>query len=264
MRLLQEIQRLLGSNESGVLVTVLAGSDSVGSKILVVGSRLVAGTLGDTELDTAVVTQANVFLESREDTRAVKLSEFAQSVTSRDEITVLFERIEPEPRLVICGAGHVGAALTKLGSFLGYRVMLIDDRVEFLNHERFLDEKVELVLAENWTDAVRDSLGNGKGLAVAIVTRGHNQDEECLRAVMGVTPDYVGLIGSKRRTNIVIERLRQSGVADADLKTIRAPIGLDIGAVTPEEVALAIIAEIVAERRGGHGNSLSAWRRSQA
>jgi xanthine dehydrogenase accessory factor len=82
-----------------------------------------------------------------------------------------------------------------------------------------------------------------------------------MRAVVGTNPDYVGLIGSKRRTNIVIDKLRLGGASEDQLKNIRAPIGLDIGAVSPEEVALAIIAEMVAERRGGKGGSLSEWRR---
>jgi xanthine dehydrogenase accessory factor len=82
-----------------------------------------------------------------------------------------------------------------------------------------------------------------------------------MRALVTTNPDYVGLIGSKRRTTIVIDRLRNSGANEEQLKDIRAPIGLDIGAVTPEEVALAILAEIVAERRGGKGRPLSKWRR---
>ena len=97
---------------------------------------------------------------------------------------------------------------------------------------------------------------------MAIVTRGHKQDEECLRAVMSSRADYVGLIGSKRRTNFVLEKLREEGVADEQLAQVRAPIGLDLGAVSPEEVALAILAEIVAQRRGGNGAPLSEWRRS--
>jgi len=93
------------------------------------------------------------------------------------------------------------------------------------------------------------------------VTRGHNEDEQCMQAVVRANPDYVGLIGSKRRTSIVIERLRESGISEEQLRKIRAPIGLDIGAVSPEEVALSIMAEIIAERRGAAGGSLSAWRR---
>ena len=108
-----------------------------------------------------------------------------------------------------------------------------------------------------------EAIGNGRGVSVAVVTRGHNEDEQCMKVVMRANPDYAGLIGSKRRTSIVIERLREAGIPDEHLRNIHAPIGLDIGAVTPEEVALAIMAEIVAQRRGAAGGSLSAWRRTR-
>jgi xanthine dehydrogenase accessory factor len=175
---------------------------------------------------------------------------------------VMFERIEPEPRLVICGAGHVGAALARLAHLIGYKATLIDDRAAFVSRERFArEDDVELVAAEDWAEAVRAHVRSGRGVAVAVVTRGHNEDEECMRAVMEAGPDYVGLIGSKRRTNIVLERLREAGVDERLLREVRAPIGLDIGAVSPQEVALSVLAEIVMHRRGGTGKPLSAWRR---
>ena len=184
-------------------------------------------------------------------------------LSAAEEILLLFERLQPAARLVICGAGHVGAALARLGGLLGYHTTLIDDRAEFLRSDRFPGENIELVVADNWGDSVQTAIGNGKGVALAVVTRGHNQDEECLHAIKDLDIDYVGLIGSKRRTNIVIDNLRRAGVAEEKLKLIRAPIGLDIGAVSPEEVALAIMAEIVSDRRGRSGGSLSAWRRNR-
>src|SRR5262249_61090549 len=114
-----------------------------------------------------------------------------------EEMLFLFERLEPAPCLVICGAGHVGAALARLGSLLGYRTTLIDDRSEFLRQDRFPGQNIELVLAENWGDSVRRSVGSGKGEALAVVTRGHNQDEECMRAIKDLEPDYIGLIDRK-------------------------------------------------------------------
>jgi xanthine dehydrogenase accessory factor len=163
--------------------------------------------------------------------------------------------------LVVCGAGHVGASVAKLGAFLGYQTALIDDRAEFLERERFAGHEIELVVASDWSSAVRETIANGRGVSVAVVTRGHSEDEQCMRAVIETKPDYVGLIGSKRRTTIVINRLREAGASEEEIRKIHAPIGLDIGAVSPEEVALAIMAEIVAERRGAGGGSLSAWRR---
>jgi xanthine dehydrogenase accessory factor len=176
---------------------------------------------------------------------------------------VLFERVEREPRVVVCGAGHVGASLARLAEAVGYRVTLIDDRADFVTRARFPETEIELVAAsDGWRRAVQTSVGKGRGVYVAVVTRGHNEDEECMRAVVAARPDYVGMIGSRRRTNIVLERLRESGVADEILREVRAPIGLDIGAVSPEEVALAVLAEIVATRRGGSGKPLSQWRRA--
>jgi xanthine dehydrogenase accessory factor len=144
---------------------------------------------------------------------------------------------------------------------MGYSATLIDDRAEFVRRELFPDERIHLVATDSWSTAVRNAVGDGRGVSVAVVTRGHSEDEQCLRAIIATDADYIGLIGSKRRTNIVLDRLRQDGADEGKLGRVRAPIGLDIGAVTPEEVALAIMAEIVAVRRGGRGGSLSEWRR---
>jgi xanthine dehydrogenase accessory factor len=116
-------------------------------------------------------------------------------------------------------------------------------------------------LAEDWAKAMREAIATAGRVSVAIVTRGHKQDEDCLRAVISSNASYIGMIGSQRRTNIVLDKLREEGTKQEQLKKVRAPIGLDIGAVSPEEVALAILAEIVAERRGGSGAPLSDWRR---
>jgi len=261
--LLKAINQLLADGSVAAVITVMTGARDVGAKLIAEENGRCFGTLQSKALDEVVISRAQKFLESREDTRTIALNEFAPQFSSAEEVLLLFERLEPPPRLVICGAGHVGAALAKLGSFLGYQTILIDDRSEFLRPDRFPGADVKLVVAEDWGDSVRSVVGNGKGVALAVVTRGHSQDEECMHAIKGLDIDYVGLIGSKRRTNIVIDHLRQSGVTEEKLKSIRAPIGLDIGAVTPEEVALAIVSEIVAERRGRTGGSLSGWRRQR-
>jgi xanthine dehydrogenase accessory factor len=243
------------------LATIIEGSAKVGAKLLIESTGKTTGDLGATTLNEAIANFAQKFLRSRDEAHTFHVSDFAPELTSFAATRILFERIQPEPRIVIFGAGHVGAALAKLASFANYQVTLIDDRSEFVTRERFPDVLIELVAAESWSQAAGAAIGEGHGVSVAIVTRGHAEDEECLRAVLNSAPDYVGLIGSKRRTNIVLDRLRATGVATERLDKVRAPIGLDIGAVTPEEVALAILAEIVAERRGGRGVSLSSWRR---
>lgn len=250
------IEQVLERGDIAVLVTRVTGPRNVGAKLLVQENGETAGSLGDAELDSVALAQATSFLASREETRLFNFSSF--------ETSLLFERLQPAPRLVVCGAGHVGASLAKLAAFAGYQTTLLDDRAEFLKRDRFPEKQIDLMVAEDWNSAVRDAVGNGRGVSVAVVTRGHNEDEQCMQAVVHASPDYVGLIGSKRRTSIVIERLREAGVPEEQLKKIHAPIGLDIGAVTPEEVALAILAEIVAQRRGAAGGSLSSWRRTQA
>jgi xanthine dehydrogenase accessory factor len=219
------------------------------------------GSLGDEALDRAVALHAAAFLESRVETRVFRVKEFAPELTDWSDAQILFERIQAEPRLVICGAGHVGASLAKLASLMGCRSTLIDDRAEFVTRDRFPESNIDLVVAASWSEAVQTAMTDGHGVSVAIVTRGHSEDEQCLRAALKVEVAYIGLIGSKRRTNIVLQRLRESGADAERLAKVHAPVGLDIGAVTPEEVALAIMAEIVAVRRGGQGGSLSSWRR---
>jgi xanthine dehydrogenase accessory factor len=281
---LNAVQQVLENGARAVIATIVetvSDGPAVGAKLLVRDSGEAVGSLGNAELDEAVARHVPAFLQTRDEARAIKLREFAPDARSA-ETKILFERIEAEPRLVIAGAGHVGASLARLGALVGYQVTLIDDRAEFVDQESFGTHAsgmqhaggartatgmqhsagVRTVAADDWQRAVRDAIGNGRGVSVAIVTRGHKQDEECLRAAIESKPDYVGMIGSKRRTNIVLDKLREEGADENELTKVRAPIGLDIGAVSPEEVALSILAEIVAERRGGEGAPLSSWRRS--
>ncbi|HVF86380.1 MAG TPA: XdhC family protein [Pyrinomonadaceae bacterium] len=255
--------RVLDKGALAALATLVAAPQNVGAKLLVGETGRIAGGVGDAALEERIIVQASSFLASRVEAQTYNVEDFAGDLDEWHGARVLLERIESAPHVVVCGAGHVGAALARLAQTIGYRVTLIDDRAEFVTRGRFPETAIELVAAASWADAVREAIGKGRGVAVAVVTRGHNEDEECLRAVVAARPDYVGMIGSRRRTNIVLDRLRETGVEDTLLGEVRAPVGLDIGAVAPEEVALAILAEIVAERRGGTGVALSAWRREK-
>ena len=264
-KLNDDIRAVLEEGSSAVLVTVLKSSRlRVGAKLLIHDGQVSTGDLGDGDLNAAAMTEAAKFRSGRDDARTVQVSEIDPKLPDFADSALLFERIEVEPHLVVAGAGHVGAALARLAALVRYRVTLIDDRAEFVTREMFAspsDTLIELVSNQNWAEAISAAVGSGRGVSIAIVTRGHKQDEECLRAALSANPDYIGMIGSKRRTNIVLDKLRAEGCSEDGLRKVRAPIGLDIGAVSPEEVALAILAEIVAERRGGSGSSLSVWRR---
>ena len=267
----EAISRVLDGGSTAVLATLMSVPENVpseaaiGAKLLVKELGEGIGSLGDSELDDAVIRHVFSFTKTRDEAETFKVEAFAPELKQYSGASILFERIEAEPRLVIAGAGHVGASLARLAALVGYRVTLVDDRAEFVARELFASQtehSIELVVAKDWSDAVSEAIGNGRGVSVAIVTRGHKQDEDCLRAAIATRPDYVGMIGSKRRTNFVLDKLREEGASEDQLRKVRAPIGLDIGAVSPEEVALAILAEIVGERRGGSGAPLSSWRRA--
>jgi xanthine dehydrogenase accessory factor len=267
LQITERIARVLREGRTAILLTLVdapgAFAPHVARKLLIEENGTLTGTLGDPNLDLQASAHAAVFRQMRAEARTVRVEEFASQLEEWTRARVLFERIEPEPHVVICGAGHVGAALARLAHATGYRVTLIDDRASFVERERFPETEIELVAAKNWEPAINEAVGRGRNVSVAVVTRGHNEDEECMRAVLRARPDYVGMIGSKRRTNIVLARLREDGFDEAQLNEVCAPIGLNIGSVSPEEVALSILAEIVASRRGGSGEPLSAWRRQK-
>ena len=258
----RRVAALLEEGSAAALATIVEARERVGAKLLVEQSGARTSTTGDAALDDALAEYARTFLASRAEARTLPVEEFAPTLEAWRGARVMFERVEPEPRVIVCGAGHVGAALARLAARVGYRVTLLDDREDFVSRSRFPEEDIELVAAPGWAARLTEAIGTGRGVYVAVVTRGHNEDEECMRAVLAARPDYVGMIGSRRRTNIVLARLREAGFDEELLKQVRAPVGLDIGAVSPEEVALSILAEIVAERRGGTCAPLSAWRRT--
>jgi xanthine dehydrogenase accessory factor len=261
--ILEAISRALEMGGAAALATLIEAHQDVGAKFLLTNEGTLVSNLGVPEIEEAIRRQAVTFLASNQTTRTFAFGEFAPELPAWSNARILFERVELEPRLIVCGGGHVGAALAHLAALIGYRVTIIDDRAEFVTAADFPEDTVAPVLADGWSDTLRAGIGTGRGVSIAIVTRGHKQDEECLRAALANAADYVGLIGSKRRTRFVLQKLREEGFAADKLEQVRAPIGLDIGAVSPEEVALAILAEIVANRRSGTGAPLSRLNRSR-
>jgi xanthine dehydrogenase accessory factor len=152
--------------------------------------------------------------------------------------------------LVVVGAGHIGLPLARLGALLGFRVTVLDDREEFATAARF-PEAAEVIRAD-FADPFRD-VAIGPTSYVVLVTRGHRYDFDCLGRLLGAprAPRYIGLIGSRRRVRAAFRALLEAGVPREALAAVRAPVGLDIGAETPEEIAVSIAAEIVQVRRLG-------------
>ena len=172
------------------------------------------------------------------------------------EAVAFAHEVAPAPRLVVAGAGHVGGALAGIAAGLGFELTVIDDRPDYLSPERFPGATL---VAGDIERALR-RLPLGPHSYVVIVTRGHRHDAAALAAVVSSPAKYVGLIGSKRKLATILQRLRDDGVPRADLARVHSPVGLDIGAVTPAEIAVSIAAELVAVRRGvaagGGGGSM--------
>lgn len=166
-----------------------------------------------------------------------------------------YEWFTPKPRMAVLGAGHVGEATCAFAAQVGFSVAVLDDRPAFADPLRF--PGADLVVCEPFGPGV-NRLGIDEGSAVVVVTRGHLHDLEALLALakLGVAPAYLGMIGSKRRVLTVVEALRKEQVDPVFLRRLYAPVGLDIGAESPEEIALAIVAEALCVLRGRSGGHL--------
>lgn len=165
-----------------------------------------------------------------------------------EEGRVLWERFSLHKTLLICGGGHVSRPVAQLGRMLGYRVVVLDDRAEFAAQQRF--PEAEEVVCADFLQGLRGYDWQAyPDTSVVIVTRGHAADTVCLRAVLQRPLPYVGMIGSKKKNAAVFDLLRREGMEEARLSSVHAPIGLAIGAQTPEEIAVSIAAELIAARK---------------
>jgi len=171
-------------------------------------------------------------------------------------VPFLVEELEPPPVLLILGGGHIGLPLAEMGKTLGYEVVVVDDRPSFANRDRF--PRADRIVVGPF-DEVLASYPVDRATYAVIVTRGHREDVVCLRRLLGRGAGYLGMIGSRRRVAGILEALRRE-VGRETLEELHSPVGLDIGAQTPAEIALAILAEIVQTRRGGTGRSLTLTR----
>ncbi len=161
------------------------------------------------------------------------------------------ERLGHEKKLIICGAGHVSIAIIKIAKLLALHVICIDDRPLFADHARAAG--ADQVICEEFETALSRLEGDSDSYFV-IVTRGHQYDRDCLRAIAGKKHAYIGLMGSRRRVQLVKEGLRQEGVSGEVLDSVHTPIGLAIGAETPEEIAVSVMAEIIEVKNGTQRN----------
>ncbi|MXX53517.1 MAG: hypothetical protein F4Z35_06195 [Dehalococcoidia bacterium] len=212
----------------------------VGAKLFIREDGSTEGSLGDSGLDRDAVKRAHGLM-------AMGRNEYA---IAEDGTEYFIEAYTTPPQLVICGGGHVSFALAAHAKPLGFRLFITDDREEFANPERFPD--ADIIVAKKPEDAL-DELPINANTFIVVATRGHRFDNVALAAAAATPARYVGLMGSKRKTILIYEDLVRMGLDEQRLRDIRSPIGLDIRARTPEEIAVSIMGEVLMFRLGGTG-----------
>ena len=255
-----EIARALAHGQAVALLTVVRVNGATpcppGTKLLAREDGALSGTLGAASLDARAREDGLRLLRSGESELVTYHldADSGESVGSCGAtIEVFIEPQRPEPRLLIAGSGYVAQALARLAAPMGWRVALVDDRSEFAGSAS-LPPGAEVAVAEiaGW---LRERQADAMS-AIVIVTRGHRSDEEALRAAIESAAGYVGMIGSPGKVRTIFRKLLRKGVAPEALANVHAPVGLDLGARTPDEIALSIAAELLMWRRGGSGASL--------
>lgn len=255
-----EIQAAVVRGDQAALVTVVKVSGAApcapGTRALVRADGGMLGTLGGATTDERARQDALAALASGQTSLLTYHldPDIGESVGSCGAtLEVFIEPLRPEPRLLIAGAGYVGQALARLAAPLGWRVALLDDRSEFTRAVT-LPAGIEVAVG-SMPDLMRARQPD-PATWIVVVTRGHRTDEEVLRAALEAPVAYVGMIGSPSKVRAIFARLLAEGVAPADLARVHAPIGLDLGAETPDEIALSIAAELLMLRRRATGGSL--------
>lgn len=220
-------------------------------------SLMICGGINQLMLQYVDVNVKNVY------NKTLELNEKGQSVKLRTDLTdgnisivdlnegesggYFYDVIEPMNKLLILGGGYVGYAIYQLADILGFEVTVFDDRPEFVTKDRF--PKAVYMESGDFKTLI-DNYKFNNHTYVTIVTRGHLQDAECLKGVIRKDLKYIGLIGSKRKISLIIEDLKESKYSEEEINRIHAPIGLNIGAETPEEIAVSIMAEIIGVKYG--------------
>jgi len=254
----EEILKIKAEGRSAALATIIGTKGStpreLGAKMLIREDGKIWGSVGGGCLEAELWQEAMKIIQE-EKPRIVHFDltgrEAAESgMICGGVMDIYVEPIIPTPRVFIFGGGHISLFVSRISAMVGFQVVVIDDRPQFANKERF--PEAEELVAEEFFLAF-DKLKVNRSSYLVIVTRGHSYDQEVLEWALGTEAKYIGMIGSRKKIQTVYANLGEKGVPRDKLEKVHAPIGLDIGAVTPEEIAVSIVAEMIKALRKEKG-----------
>jgi xanthine dehydrogenase accessory factor len=253
MDLFEEIVKMRREGRRGALATIVHTNGSIpsyeSSRMLVREDGSIAGTIGGGCVEAEVWAAAKEVIGIEQPRKMTfnlnNDAGYDSGLICGGTLEVFVEPILPQPRLCIFGGGHVSTAVAKIASLAGFWIGVVDDRASFANAERF---PMAGEIYTSWEDAFAKLQPNASTYIV-IVTRGHKDDMRVLEWAAGTDARYIGMIGSKRKVLAVYKALEATGISAEKLEHVYAPVGLEIGALTPEEIAVSITSELIAIRR---------------
>ncbi len=248
----KELANLMQKGGRAVLATVISSEGSAprnaGAKMLIKEDGSAIGTVGGGKLEQQVRQRAAEVMKSGE-TEIVHFDLSGKDINGMicgGQAEIFLEPILSPETLFLCGAGHISLATAVIGKMLGFRIVVIDPRPEYNNKERFPD--ADSLVVESYESAFKKLSITGDDYII-IYTPQHSRDEQCLQLACGTKARYIGMIGSKKKVKEIKEHLLKKGITKKKLDSVYAPIGLEIEAETPEEIAISILAEIIKVRR---------------
>ncbi len=263
----REVEEATQRGEVVALVTILKTQGSTpqkaGAKMVVGRDGRLRGTVGGGCVEAEILWRAREAIDKRKceiHSYDYNADEEENGLICGGSVTVFIEPVIPAPRVFMVGAGHIAMPLSQIAKLAGFEVIVLDDRVKYANRERFPEADVVEAgsipeLAEKFT--------YGENAYVVIVTRGHTSDEQALRTFLQYDTAYLGLIGSVTKIEKIFDRLERDGVPHEKLERVHSPMGLDLGGSSPGEIAVSIVAEMVAVRYQRSGKPMKYTERQE-